>query len=99
MLVRVLLCTLYPACFGPDQWPSSGDLHHKIYLKAVTNISMDPLSQIYKRANAIVTKTRCGIKMLKYLNQYLKIELKELNTINLMFRYLIDTRATGCIPQ
>jgi hypothetical protein len=55
MLVRVLLCTLYTTCFGPDHWPSSGDLKHKIYLKAVTNISMDPLSQIYKRAKAVVT--------------------------------------------
>jgi hypothetical protein len=55
MLVCVLLCTLYTTCFGPDQWPSSGYLQHKIYLKAVTNISMDPLSQIYKRAKAVVT--------------------------------------------
>jgi hypothetical protein len=30
ILVRVLLCTLYTTCFGPDQWPSSGDLQHKI---------------------------------------------------------------------
>jgi hypothetical protein len=30
-------------------------LQHKIYLKAVTNISTDPLSQIYKRAKAVVT--------------------------------------------
>jgi hypothetical protein len=55
MLVRVLLCTLYTTCFGPDQWPSSSDLQHKIYLKAATNISTDPLSQIYKRAKAVVT--------------------------------------------
>jgi hypothetical protein len=53
--VRVLLCTLYTTCFGPDQGPSSGDLQHKIYLKAVTNISTDPLNQIYKRAKAVVT--------------------------------------------
>jgi hypothetical protein len=55
MLVRVLLCTLYTTCFGPDQWPSSGDLQRKIHLKAVTNISTDPLSQIYKRSKAVVT--------------------------------------------
>jgi hypothetical protein len=55
MLVSVLLCTLYTACFGPDQWPSSGDLQHKYHLKAVTNVSTDPLSQIYKRAKAVVT--------------------------------------------
>jgi hypothetical protein len=55
ILVRVLLCTLYTTRFGPDQWPSSGDLQHKIYLKAVTNISTDLLSQIYKRAKAVVT--------------------------------------------
>jgi hypothetical protein len=55
ILVRVLLCTLYTTCFGSDQWPSSGDLQHKIYLKAVTNISTDPLSQIYERGKAVVT--------------------------------------------
>jgi hypothetical protein len=53
--VRVLLCTLYTTCLGPDQRPSSGDFQHKIYLQAVTNISTDPLSQIYKRAKAVVT--------------------------------------------
>jgi hypothetical protein len=31
------------------------DLQHEIRLKAVTNISTDPLSQIYKRAKAVVT--------------------------------------------
>jgi hypothetical protein len=41
--------------FGPDQWPSSDDMQHKIYLKTVNNISTDPLSQIYKRAKAVVT--------------------------------------------
>jgi hypothetical protein len=55
ILVRALLCTLYTTCFGPDQWPSSSNLQPKIYLKAVTNISTDPLSQIYKRAKAVVT--------------------------------------------
>jgi hypothetical protein len=49
-----LLCTLYTTCFGPHQWPSSGYLQYKIYLKAVTNISTDTLSQIYKRAKAVV---------------------------------------------
>jgi hypothetical protein len=39
----------------PDQWPSSSELQHKIYLNAVTNISTDPLSQIYKRVKALVT--------------------------------------------
>jgi hypothetical protein len=55
MLVLVLLRTLYTTCFGPDQWPSSGDLQNKIYLKAVTAISTDRLSQIYKQAKAVVT--------------------------------------------
>jgi hypothetical protein len=55
MLVRVLLCPLYTTCFGPDQWPSSGDLQHKIYLKAVTNTLTYLLSQIYKSAKAVVT--------------------------------------------
>jgi hypothetical protein len=54
-LVRVLLCTLYTTCFGPDQCPSSGDSQHIIYLKVVTNISTDPLSQIYKRGKTVVT--------------------------------------------
>jgi hypothetical protein len=54
MLVRVLLCTLYTTCFGPEQWPSSGNLQHQIHLKAVTNISTDPLSRIYKMAKAVV---------------------------------------------
>jgi hypothetical protein len=53
MLVRVLLCTLYTTCFGPDQCHPQVIFQHKIYLKAVTNISI----------------------------------------------YLIDTRATGYIPQ
>jgi hypothetical protein len=55
MSVCVLLCTLYTTCFGPDQWPSSSDLKHKIQSNVVTNISTDPLSQIYKRAKAVVT--------------------------------------------
>jgi hypothetical protein len=46
MLVRVLLCTLYTTCFGLDQWPSSCDLQHKIYLEAVTNISTDPIIKV-----------------------------------------------------
>jgi hypothetical protein len=35
MLVRVLLCTLYITCFGPDQLPSSGDLYYKNIKKIV----------------------------------------------------------------
>jgi hypothetical protein len=31
-------------------------VQHKIYLKAVTSISTDPLSQIYKRAKAVVVQ-------------------------------------------
>jgi hypothetical protein len=67
--VCVLLCTLYTTCFGPDQWPSSGDLQYKIYLKAVSNISTDPLSQIYKKAKALFTVTTafCPFVYLLYI--------------------------------
>jgi hypothetical protein len=53
--VSVLLCTLYTTCFGPISGHPQEIFPHKIYLKAVTNISTDPLSQIYKRAKAVVT--------------------------------------------
>jgi hypothetical protein len=76
MLVRVLLCTLYTTCFGPDRWPSSGDLQHKIYLKTITNISTDPLSQIYKRAKAVVT---VSLKHIRY------------NSVSQDHRYITDT--------
>jgi hypothetical protein len=85
MLVPVLLCTFYTTCFGHDQWPSSGDLLYKIYVKAVTNISTDPLSQIYKRANAVVKVSleHVVVQNAKIFKSVINTVLKELNTINL----------------